>query len=95
MNTLQKCIDELKKEQPDIRYILGMLETFLEFNNTESKTENKYSFRVNSGTVNPDGTFTSKVTEKPIVEEMTPEEKEYYAKMAGGTIAPMHDGTGN
>jgi hypothetical protein len=30
MNTLQKCIDELKKEQPDIRYILGMLETYLE-----------------------------------------------------------------
>lgn len=30
MNTLQKCIDELKKDQPDIRYILGMLETYME-----------------------------------------------------------------
>lgn len=32
MNTsiLQKCVDELKNESPDIRYILGMLETFIE-----------------------------------------------------------------
>ena len=30
MNTLTKCIEELKKEKPDIRYILGMLETYLE-----------------------------------------------------------------
>lgn len=32
MNTtiLQKCVDELKNEKPDIRYILGMLETFIE-----------------------------------------------------------------
>lgn len=30
MSTLQKCIEELKKDQPDIRYILGMLETYLE-----------------------------------------------------------------
>lgn len=30
--TLQKCVDELKKESPDIRYILGMLETYIELN---------------------------------------------------------------
>lgn len=32
MNTaiLQKCVDELKKEQPDIRYILGILETVID-----------------------------------------------------------------
>lgn len=31
MNTLSRCIEELKKDSPDIRYILGMLETYLEF----------------------------------------------------------------
>lgn len=30
MNTLEKCIDELKKDGPDIRYIIGMLETYVE-----------------------------------------------------------------
>ena len=29
-NVLQKCVDELKKEQPNIQYVLGMLETVIE-----------------------------------------------------------------
>lgn len=27
---LQKCVDELKKEQPNIQYILGILETIIQ-----------------------------------------------------------------
>lgn len=27
---LQKCVEELKKEKPDIRYVLGILETFID-----------------------------------------------------------------
>lgn len=35
MNTqiLQKCLDELKKEQPNIEYIKGMLETLILLSN--------------------------------------------------------------
>lgn len=29
-NILKKCIDELKKEKPEIQYVLGMLETLYE-----------------------------------------------------------------
>ena len=28
--TLQKCVTELKKESPNIQYVLGMLETIIE-----------------------------------------------------------------
>lgn len=36
MNTkiLQKCLDELKKEQPNVDYIRGMLETLVEMGDT-------------------------------------------------------------
>lgn len=30
ITTLQKCVAELKKESPNIQYILGTLETFIE-----------------------------------------------------------------
>ena len=29
ISVLSKCVEELKKESPDIRYILGMLETLI------------------------------------------------------------------
>ena len=29
ISVLTKCVDELKKDSPDIRYILGMLETLI------------------------------------------------------------------
>lgn len=38
MNTLSKCIEELKKDQPDIRYIIGMLETYVELSSTRPAT---------------------------------------------------------
>ncbi len=31
-NILQKCVEELKKETPNISYVLGMLETVIEMN---------------------------------------------------------------
>lgn len=29
-NVLSKCVDELKKDTPNIQYVLGMLETIIE-----------------------------------------------------------------
>ena len=74
---LKKCIDKLSEEKPNIPYVLGMLETLREM--TISTVANTVT-----------ATIVPKV--ETFVEEMTPEEKEYYAKMAGGTIAQMHDG---
>lgn len=31
-NILQKCVEELKKETPNISYVLGMLETVIDMN---------------------------------------------------------------
>ena len=44
MNTsvLKKCVEELKKDQPDIRYILGMLETFIELSDIPPITNKVY-----------------------------------------------------
>lgn len=33
-NILQKCIDALKNEKPNIDYVLGMLETLVEMSDT-------------------------------------------------------------
>ena len=40
MNTLilQKCVEELKKENPKIDYILGMLETVIALSGTTTST---------------------------------------------------------
>lgn len=32
ISTLQKCVEELKKDAPNISYVLGMLETVIEMN---------------------------------------------------------------
>lgn len=32
INTLSKCVEELKKDAPNISYVLGMLETVIEMN---------------------------------------------------------------
>ncbi len=52
---LQKCLDELNKVDCRKDYVIGILETLIE-------TESKFSYSFNSGTVNPDGTFTPKVS---------------------------------
>jgi hypothetical protein len=56
--TLQKCVDELKKESPDIRYILGMLETYIE---------------LNTQTMSTFATASSTVIRPPVVEEKVDE----------------------
>lgn len=42
MNTqiLQKCLDELKQEKPNIEYIKGMLETLILLSNTSNPVIN-------------------------------------------------------
>ena len=85
MNTklLQKCIDKLSEENPNIPYVLGILETLKE---------------IGEQTIGNDPAYRNKVIPEIVksaaapIEEMTPEEKDYYAKMAGGTIAPIHEG---
>jgi hypothetical protein len=58
MNTLTKCIEELKKDKPDIRYILGMLETYLEI-----------SFGAKMAVIPP---TSSQLPPVPVDEEKTP-----------------------
>lgn len=87
MNTqlLQKCIDKLSEKRPNIPYVLGMLETLKEMGSNEVRV---------SGNA-PVGIDIPKVgAAVPAVEEMTDEEKSYYALMAGGGVAPMRDGGG-
>ncbi len=38
ITTLQKCVEELKKETPNISYVLGMLETVIEINGIPTYT---------------------------------------------------------
>ena len=84
MNTklLQKCIDKLSEEKPNIPYVLGILETLKEIADEPVNPGNHF--------LKTSTSIVPAVIPNP-VEEMTPEEKEYYAKMAGGTIAPMHE----
>ena len=83
MNTqlLQKCIDSLHEKKPNTQYILGILETLKEMGAQPV---------VNTGV----GSVNVKPQPNVVDIVMTDEEKEYYAKMAGGTIAPMRDGLG-
>lgn len=49
-NILQKCIEELKKESPDLSYIKGMLETLVDIGSMPSMPHVPY---VSQNMVNP------------------------------------------
>lgn len=63
--TLQKCVDELKKDAPNIPYILGMLETYIELN---PPAVSPIQTRIYSDIIH-----TKEIT--PKVDEMTDEER--------------------
>lgn len=73
--TLQKCVDELKKDAPNIPYILGMLETFIEM----SPSKDGIAGAGISFTPDPRFQINSSVDKRketePKADEMTDEEK--------------------
>lgn len=81
MNTkiLQKCLEELKKETPDLSYLRGTLETLIEMAGGEVLTT--------PGNVMP---YVSGLhTEVEKVDEITDVDKEYERKQLGGPIAKL------
>ena len=82
MNTsvLSKCVEELKKEKPDIRYVLGMLETFIDLSPVVNMPPVDYALPKNFI-----GMYPTKV-EIPADEVITDEDKAYERTMAGGPI---------
>lgn len=76
---LQKVVDELKKDSPDLPYIRGILETLIDMD-SDTVTHTM------AGTVFPMGVETGYKADEII----TNEDKEYARKMAGGPIAPLH-----
>lgn len=41
-NLLQKCVEELKAEKPDLSYIRGILETLIEIDGNETSSKENY-----------------------------------------------------
>ena len=79
MNTtiLSKCVEELKKEQPNISYVLGMLETVIAMSNYPS------AVIPTSSVVPPPPNYV------PTIQETT-EEDELLAKYTGGPIGAIN-----
>lgn len=81
MNTkiLQKCLEELKKETPDLSYLRGTLETLIEMAGGE--------VAITPGNVMP---YVSGLhTEVGKVDEITDVDKEYERQQLGGAIAHL------
>lgn len=85
MNTkiLQKCLEELKKDTPDLSYLRGTLETLIEVAGGQVLATPGY---IPAPTYPPTGLMAGANTK---VDEETDEEKEYARKMAGGPIARL------
>lgn len=83
MNTkiLQKCVDELNEEKPDISYLRGTLETLIEM---EPKPLGNVLFSMASKSSSP---ITDRVKADEI---LTDEDKEYGRRMAGGPIGNLN-----
>lgn len=93
MNTrvLQKCLDELKKEKPDMSYIRGMLETLVEMGeehivNIDGGSTTPVS--IGPPILTPPTMFSSKQIS---ASDLTDEEREFHEKMLGGPVAAMRD----
>lgn len=89
INTLTKCVEELKKETPNISYVLGMLETVIEMNgnqlplpqyNVPNLIPNTY--------IRADGGFNSYASGSGLVGSLTDEEI-LAQNYAGGRIAEL------
>ena len=74
--TIQKAIDELKKDTPNISYVLGMLETIVELSESNITVSPGYG----TGTHFPPYIVTSGTTTK---------EDETLNAYANGPIAPL------
>lgn len=84
-NLLQKCVDELNKETPDISYLKGVLETLIEIEKSNSEKPN--SFIPSYPNYFPNGTGTP-LPLSPIVTSKTNEDEilEKYENGSIGTI---------
>lgn len=78
MNTkiLQKCLEELKKDKPDLSYLRGTLETLIE---------------MAGGQVLPNAILPPWPIQDSVdkVDEITDVDKEYERKQLGGAIANL------
>lgn len=81
MNTkiLQKCLEELKKETPDLSYLRGTLETLIEMAGGEVVSTGSYVMP-HLGVLH---------TEVGKVDEITDVDKEYERRQLGGPIAKL------
>ena len=78
---LQKCVEELKKENPNISYLLGMLETVIEMSkdNETTKTNGTIAFTPNFNTPIP-----TQAAPEPTAAEK--EANDYIRQYASGPI---------
>lgn len=92
ITTLQKCVEELKKETPNISYVLGMLETVIEMDRVAVPSYPSYP-TIGSGVTNVP--YMMPVSNNPIatgsglVSNSLSEEDMYAEKYAGGPIATV------
>lgn len=77
---LQKCVDELKKESPNIPYIQGILETLIEMD------PEKDISAIPLGLIPRNDATTVELFD----EVLTDEDRAYATKMSGGRIAPLN-----
>lgn len=85
MNTklLQKCIDKLGEQTPDLSYVRGILETLMEMSGEPVPVSIVPPILTQSSTM-----FSSKQVS---ASDLPDEEQEYLARMIGGPVAPMRD----
>lgn len=82
INTLSKCVEELKKDTPNISYILGMLETVIEMNGAPV-----YPYAVPSSPISA-YPVTTAIAGSGLVDTLTDEEI-IAQRYAGGRVAEL------
>lgn len=84
---LQKCVEELKKENPKLDYVLGMLETVIEMSNSTPSVPYVPSYPLTPSYIVTTGTSGS-----GLVGDLSDEEKsqqEIAAKYVGGQLGQL------
>lgn len=82
ISVIKKCLDALAKDGPDLSYIRGMLETFVEMNVTEVKPPTVYVSN------DPPSTPKAQVTTK-VDEQLTPEQEAALRAYTNGPLGKV------